>query len=55
MRYSEKQFGERETWNARGSKFNIVLRKASDGSMQLIRQPTRPLPAELQQVVEENK
>ncbi len=37
------------------SKFNIVLRKAADGSMNLVRQPTRPLPAELQQVVEENK
>jgi succinate dehydrogenase / fumarate reductase flavoprotein subunit len=37
------------------SKFNIVLRQGRDGSMQLSRQPTRPLPAELQQVVEENK
>jgi succinate dehydrogenase / fumarate reductase flavoprotein subunit len=37
------------------SKFNLVIRKGADGSMQLTRQPTRPLPAELQQVVEENK
>ncbi len=37
------------------SKFNIVLRQAPDKSMQLVRQPTRPLPPELQQVVEENK
>ncbi len=37
------------------SKFNIVLKQAANGSMQLTRQPTRPLPADLQQIVEENK
>ncbi|MGH7130523.1 MAG: fumarate reductase/succinate dehydrogenase flavoprotein subunit [Phycisphaerales bacterium] len=37
------------------SKFNIVLRKGIDGAMQLVRQPTRPVPNELQQVIEENK
>jgi succinate dehydrogenase / fumarate reductase flavoprotein subunit len=37
------------------SKFNIVLRKNPDGSMKVVRQPTRPLPDELRQVVEENK
>ena len=37
------------------SKFNIVLRRSQDGSMQLLRQPTRPLPDELKQVIEENK
>jgi succinate dehydrogenase / fumarate reductase flavoprotein subunit len=36
-------------------KFNIVLRKAGDGSMQVIRQPLTPVRADLQQVIEENK
>jgi succinate dehydrogenase / fumarate reductase, flavoprotein subunit len=36
-------------------KFNIVLRKSGDGQMQVVRQPVRELPAELKQVVEENK
>lgn len=35
--------------------FNIVLRQGRDGSMQLIRQPVRPLPDELKAVVEEHK
>jgi succinate dehydrogenase / fumarate reductase flavoprotein subunit len=37
------------------SKFNIVLKRAADGSMQLIRQPVRDVPPELKQVIEENK
>ncbi len=37
------------------SKFNLVIRAGRDGSMQLTRQPTRELPAELKQVIEENK
>jgi hypothetical protein len=32
-----------------------VLRKGGDGQMQVVRQPVRELPAELKQVVEENK
>ena len=41
--------------SAEYGKFNIVLRKAGDGGMQVIRQPVRDLPPELKQVVEENK
>ncbi len=37
------------------SKFNIVLSQGRDGSMQLKRQPTRELPPELKQIVEEQK
>ncbi len=37
------------------AKFNTVLRRGNDGKMQLVRQPTRALPDELKQVVEENK
>jgi len=36
-------------------KYNTVLAKAADGSMQLRREPIPPLPAELQQVIEEMK
>jgi succinate dehydrogenase / fumarate reductase flavoprotein subunit len=36
-------------------KFNIVLKKGGDGAMQVIRQPLRDVPAELKQVIEENK
>jgi succinate dehydrogenase / fumarate reductase flavoprotein subunit len=35
--------------------FNIVLRKAGDGSMQVIRQPLTPVRDDLKQVIEENK
>ncbi|HMO34780.1 MAG TPA: hypothetical protein PKA06_01930, partial [Gemmatales bacterium] len=35
--------------------FNIVTRRASDGTMQLERRPIPPLPAELAQVIEEQK
>jgi succinate dehydrogenase / fumarate reductase flavoprotein subunit len=35
--------------------FNFVIQKAADGSMALSRVPVSALPAELQQVVEENK
>ena len=35
--------------------FNIVIRKASSGSMQLERRPIPPLPAELQGIIEEEK
>jgi succinate dehydrogenase / fumarate reductase flavoprotein subunit len=37
------------------AKFNILLRKGRDGHMQVIREPVKPLPPELQQVVDENK
>jgi len=37
------------------SKFNIVIRKAADGRMQLIREPIPAMPAALQQVIEEQK
>ena len=36
-------------------KFNIVLRKAADGGMQVIRQPVVAMGPDLKQVVEENK
>jgi len=36
-------------------KFNIILRKQADGSMQLERRPIPPLPAELAQIIEEQK
>ena len=35
--------------------FNIVVRCSPDGEMQVSRAPIAPLPAELQQVIEENK
>jgi succinate dehydrogenase / fumarate reductase flavoprotein subunit len=35
--------------------FNIVLKKGSDGSMQLVREPIPPMPAELQAIIEEQK
>jgi succinate dehydrogenase / fumarate reductase flavoprotein subunit len=35
--------------------FNIVLRKAQDGLMRVHREPTRTLPDELRQVIEEHK
>jgi succinate dehydrogenase / fumarate reductase, flavoprotein subunit len=35
--------------------FNFVIQKGADGSMALSRVPVPPMPAELQQVVEENK
>ena len=36
-------------------KANIVIRKGPDGAMQLAREPIRPLPPELQAVIEEQK
>ena len=36
-------------------KYNTVISKAADGSMKLRREPIPPLPAELQQVIEEMK
>ncbi|MBA3709327.1 MAG: fumarate reductase/succinate dehydrogenase flavoprotein subunit [Planctomycetes bacterium] len=35
------------------AKMNMVIRKAKDGSMELIEQPTKELPPELKQVIEE--
>ena len=35
--------------------FNIVLTRRADGGMDLTRQPVTPLPAELQQIIEEQK
>jgi succinate dehydrogenase / fumarate reductase flavoprotein subunit len=37
------------------STFNFVVRKGADGSMQLSRETIPPMPAELKQVIEENK
>jgi succinate dehydrogenase / fumarate reductase flavoprotein subunit len=37
------------------AKFNIVVRKTADGSMQLERRPIPPLPAELAAIIEEQK
>jgi succinate dehydrogenase / fumarate reductase, flavoprotein subunit len=37
------------------STFNFVIEKGADGAMHLTRVPIPPMPAELQQVVEENK
>jgi succinate dehydrogenase / fumarate reductase flavoprotein subunit len=37
------------------SKFNVVCRRADDGSMRIVREPLRAVPAELKQVIEENK
>jgi succinate dehydrogenase / fumarate reductase flavoprotein subunit len=36
-------------------KANIVIRKGPDGAMQLAREPIKPLPPELQAVIEEQK
>lgn len=36
-------------------KFNIVLRKGPDGEMQVIREMRSAMPAELQQIIEDNK
>ena len=41
--------------SAEYAKFNIVLKKAVDGSMQLERRPIPPLPAELAAIIEEQK
>ena len=37
------------------STFNLVIQKGTDGAMTLTRVPLKPLPSELQQVIEENK
>jgi succinate dehydrogenase / fumarate reductase, flavoprotein subunit len=37
------------------ARFNIVVRKGADGRMQLVREPIREMPAELQRVIEEQK
>jgi succinate dehydrogenase / fumarate reductase flavoprotein subunit len=41
--------------SAEFGKFNIVLKKGGDGSMQLERRPLVPIPAELQAIIEEEK
>jgi len=38
-----------------GATFNIVVRRGSDGEMQLMREPVPEMPAELKQVIEEMK
>ncbi len=38
-----------------GARFNIVVRKGADGRMQLTREPIAEMPAELRQVIEEQK
>jgi succinate dehydrogenase / fumarate reductase flavoprotein subunit len=35
--------------------FNIVLRRAPDGSMRVVRQPVKPMPDDLKMIIEENK
>jgi succinate dehydrogenase / fumarate reductase flavoprotein subunit len=37
------------------ARFNIVIRKGSDGRMQLAREPIKEMPAELKRVIEEQK
>jgi succinate dehydrogenase / fumarate reductase, flavoprotein subunit len=39
--------------SAEYGKFNIVIRKGSDGSMQVVREPLKPIPAELQQIIDD--
>ena len=34
-------------------KFNIIIRKGSDGSMQVVRETLRPIPADLQQIIDD--
>ncbi|MBA3259785.1 MAG: fumarate reductase/succinate dehydrogenase flavoprotein subunit [Gemmatimonadales bacterium] len=47
-----EDFPEKDpTWG----KFNIVVRRGSDGRMQLSREPIPPLPAELAAIIEEQK
>jgi succinate dehydrogenase / fumarate reductase flavoprotein subunit len=41
--------------SAEFAKFNIVVRKGADGSMQLERRPLAPVPPELQAIIEEQK
>jgi succinate dehydrogenase / fumarate reductase flavoprotein subunit len=41
--------------DAAAAKFNIVLRKGPDGSMQVRREPLSDMPAELKQIIEEMK
>ena len=37
------------------AKFNTVVRKAADGTMQLTREPVRPLTSEQARIIEEEK
>jgi succinate dehydrogenase / fumarate reductase flavoprotein subunit len=39
--------------SAEYGKFNIVIRKGHDGSMQVIREPLRPIPPELQRIIDD--
>jgi succinate dehydrogenase / fumarate reductase flavoprotein subunit len=41
--------------NPEYAKFNIVTRRAADGSMDVVRVPLPPMPPELQQIIEEQK
>jgi succinate dehydrogenase / fumarate reductase flavoprotein subunit len=41
--------------NPEYAKFNIVTRRAADGSMEVVRVPLPPMPPELQQIIEEQK
>jgi succinate dehydrogenase / fumarate reductase flavoprotein subunit len=43
------------TKSKEGETFNLVVRKSADGSMQLERRPLVPMPAELKQIIEEQK
>jgi succinate dehydrogenase / fumarate reductase flavoprotein subunit len=40
---------------AEGAGYNLVVRKGGDGAMQLSREPLRPLPPELAQIIQEQK
>jgi succinate dehydrogenase / fumarate reductase, flavoprotein subunit len=39
--------------SAEYGKFNIVIRKGIDGTMQVVREPLKPVPSELQQVIDD--
>ena len=39
--------------SAEYGKFNIVIRKGMDGSMQVVRESLKPIPAELQQIIDD--
>ncbi len=41
--------------SAEYGQFNIMIKKAADGGMQVIRQPLKPMPGELKQIIEEMK
>ena len=40
---------------AEGATYNLVMKKGGDGTMQIAREPLRPMPPELAQIIEEQK